>query len=97
MRPYKQYKRGHPMKKFFLVCSALFLFGSAGGAHAAGGSWGGLCNWIPFLCSTPPKPPQPSQPPVASVPEIDASSGAKAIALLAGALLLAWEVRRRRS
>lgn len=85
------------MKKTLLICSALFLFGSAGGAHAAGSLWSGLCNWIPFLCSSPPQPPKPPKPPVASVPEIDASSGTKAVALLAGALLLGWEVRRRKS
>ena len=30
-----------------------------------------------------------------SVPEIDASSGALALAVVAAAMLLAWEVRRR--
>ncbi|MCI5112663.1 MAG: VPEID-CTERM sorting domain-containing protein [Marivita sp.] len=33
---------------------------------------------------------------VSSVPEIDASSGALAIAVVAAAMLLAWEVRRRK-
>lgn len=31
-----------------------------------------------------------------SVPEIDASSGALALAVVAAAILLAWEVRRRK-
>ncbi|MBM2322064.1 MULTISPECIES: VPEID-CTERM sorting domain-containing protein [Marivita] len=31
-----------------------------------------------------------------SVPEIDASSGALALAVVAAAMLLAWEVRRRK-
>lgn len=35
--------------------------------------------------------------PSASVPEIDVSSGALALAVVAAAMLLAWEIRRRRS
>ncbi len=31
-----------------------------------------------------------------AVPEIDASSGALALAVIAAAMLLAWEVRRRK-
>lgn len=56
-----------------------------------------------FLCSFPlferfqfcaKKPSTP--PPVAAVPEIDAASGAQAIALVAGVLLLGAERLRRR-
>lgn len=82
------------MKYVRSVVPLLFLLFTAGSVHAGavpanGGFW---CRWIPFLpfCSVDPKPP------VASVPEIDASSSTKAIALLAGALLLSAEIRRRK-
>lgn len=34
---------------------------------------------------------------LSSVPEIDASSGALALAVVTAAMLLAWEVRRRKN
>lgn len=37
-----------------------------------------------------------STPTASSVPEIDASSGALSLAVVAAAMLLAWEVRRRK-
>lgn len=71
----------------------LFLLAAAGSAHAQSAPQGNSlwCKLFPSWCSPGPKPP-----PVASVPEIDASSSAKAIALLAGALLLSAEFRRRK-
>lgn len=82
------------MKYIRSVAPLLFLLFTTGSAHAGAvpKNGGFLCNWFPSLwfCSIDPKPP------VASVPEIDASSSTKAIALLAGALLLAAEIRRRK-
>lgn len=69
-----------------LVAAASALAASASPALATYSWWWGWTN---------PDNTPPSSDPVA-VPEIDAGSGLLALAAVAAAMLLAWELRRRR-
>lgn len=85
------------MKKFVcaMVASFALSFSVSSQAHA-GSLTSFLCSFPIFehfqFCTKKPSTP----PPVAAVPEIDAASGAQALALVVGVLLLGAERMRRR-
>jgi hypothetical protein len=65
--------------------------------EAYAGWHGGTCSiWRPWRCFGSGGHTEPNLPPTtASVPEIDASAGMLALAVLAVMLIFAWERRRR--